>query len=178
MCCRALGRKESDGTEWLNWTELSVVTAQRPKGMGRIGPVSLSPEFRQEKNLLPPNPKSREESEKSAVHPKLIQSFLYVWKADIYMWVVFISLMRLLLVSVLRQKVKQVNLTPLLSRHSNCQDISWVKRVSFWFRTLGIDYKLKEKTERKVSPSLSLTSSFTVVLGEETTNQTVECLRT
>jgi len=64
----------------LNWSELRVLTAQELKGIRRIGPVSISPEFRQEKNL-PPDPKSREEREKSAVHPKHIQSFLYVWKA-------------------------------------------------------------------------------------------------
>ena len=99
----------------LNWSELRVLTAQELKGIRRIGPVSISPEFRQEKNL-PPNPKSREERESQQYIQSIFSLFCMSEKLFIYMWVVFINLMRSLLVSVLRQKVKQVNLTLLLSQ--------------------------------------------------------------
>ena len=77
--------------------------------------MSISPEFRQEKNL-PPNPKSREERESQQYIQSIFSLFCMSEKLFIYMWVVFINLMRSLLVSVLRQKVKQVNLTLLLSQ--------------------------------------------------------------
>ena len=96
------------------------------------------------------------------------------------MWVVFINLMRSLLVSVLRQKVKQVNLTPLLSQPFKLPRHYQGQKSQVLIQNLGHRLQVEgENWEKSFSPllslslslSLSLASSFTVILGEETTNQ-------